>query len=120
MRSRSTAGASEAPVSYDGSGLLNSHQIVSLVITTVVAHEEDRSVSKQIADTLTQADRSGEFEKAESSRELATLLTGRVRSVTGDNRYQVLYSLAPPDIEQAHGRSMYRISEHLSVGLPSR
>ena len=119
LRSEGAPIAAERTVSYEGSGLLNSHQIVELVRTTILQHSDDKRLSKQIADTLTQEDRSGDFQKAQTSEELASLLTKRVRQVSHDSRYQVVYSATPPDLAEAHGRSIYRITEHLSVALPS-
>ena len=114
--------AAEREVSYSARGyslLTRSHQIVILATASVQQHVSDRTVSKKISDALTEEDRLGRFQGVQSSRELATLLTQRVRDISHDDRYQVLYSLIPPDIEEAHGRSIYRITEHLSVGLPS-
>jgi hypothetical protein len=108
-----------SPIEYEGSGLLDSHQIVELVRTTILQHSDDKRLSKQIADTLTQEDRLGDFQRVQTSEELASLLTKRVRQVSHDSRYQVLYSATPPDLAEAHGRSIYRITEHLSVALPS-
>jgi hypothetical protein len=99
--------------------LIDSHQIVELVRTTILQHSDDKRLSKQIADMLTQEDRLGDFQRIQTSEELASLLTKRVRQVSHDSRYQVLYSATPPDIAGAHGRSIYRITEHLSVALPS-
>jgi hypothetical protein len=109
----------EATVSYDGSGLLDSHQIVALVSTTILQHSEDAGLSKQIASRLIQDDRSGTFDRAQTPKQLASLLTQRIQQVSHDSRYQVSYSAAPPDIAEAHGSSIYRISQHLSVALPS-
>jgi hypothetical protein len=111
--------AAERVVSYEGSGLLNSHQIVELVRATILQHSDDKALSKQIADTLIQEDRLGDFQRVQTSEELASLLTKRVRQVSHDSRYQVFYSATPPDLAEAHGRSIYRITEHLSVALPS-
>jgi hypothetical protein len=102
-----------------GIELVDSHQIVELVKTTILQHSDDQQLSKQIADMLTQEDRLGDFQKVQTSEELASLLTKRVRQVSHDSRYQVLYSATPSDIEGAHSRSIYRITEHLSVALPS-
>lgn len=77
-------------------------------------------MSKQIADKLAQEDRLGDFQRAQTSEELASLLTTRIRQVSHDSRDQVLYSATPPDRAEAHGRSIYRITEHLSVALPSQ
>lgn len=119
LRSEGAPIAADRTVSYEGSGLLDSHEIVELVRTTILQHSDDKRLSKQIADTLTQEDRSGDFQRAQTSEELASLLTKRVREVSHDSRYQVLYSVAPLDIAEAQGRSIYRITEHLSVALPS-
>jgi hypothetical protein len=109
--------SAERAVSYEG--LLNSHQIVELVRATILQHSDDKALSKQIADTLIQEDRLGDFQRVQTSEELASLLTKRVRQVSHDSLYQVVYSATPPDIAEAHGRSIYRITEHLSVALPS-
>lgn len=119
LRSEGAPTAAERAVSFEGSGLLDSHQIVELVRTTILQHSDDKRLSKQIADTLTQEDRLGDFQRAQTSEELASLLTKRVQQVSHDFRYQVFYSATPPDIAEAHGRSIYRITEHLSVALPS-
>jgi hypothetical protein len=116
LRSEDAPIAAERTVSYE---LLNAHQIVELVRTTILQHSDDKALSKQIADTLTQEDRLGDFQRVQTSEELASLLTKRVRQVSHDSRYQVFYSATPPDIAAAHGRSIYRITEHLSVALPS-
>jgi hypothetical protein len=117
LRSEDAPIAAKRTVSY-GSELLDSHQIVELVRTTILQHSDDKRLSKRIADRLTQEDRLGDFQRVQSSEELASLLTKRVRQVSHDSRYQVLYS-ATPHIAEAHGRSIYRITEHLSVALPS-
>ena len=119
LRSEGAPLAAEETVSYRGSRLLSSHEIVELVKTTILQHSDDEGLSKQIADTLTQEDRSGDFRRVQTSEELASLLTECIRQVSHDSRYQVLYSSTPPDIAEAHGRSIYRITEHLSVALPS-
>lgn len=111
--------ATERTVSYEGSKLLDSHQIVELVTMTILQHSNDKGLSKQIADTLIREDRSGDFQRAQNSEELASLITKRVRQVSHDSRYQVLYSTTPPDKAEVHGTSIYRITEHLSVALPS-
>jgi hypothetical protein len=102
-----------------GIELVDSHQIVELVRTTILQHSDDKPLSKQIADMLTQEDRLGDFQRVQTSEELASLLTKRVRQVSHDSRYQVLYSATPPHIAGSHGSSTYRITEHLSVALPS-
>jgi hypothetical protein len=102
-----------------GIELVDSHQIVELVRTTILQHADDKQLSKQIADRLTQEDRLGDFQRVQTSEELASLLTKRVQQVSHDSRYQVLYSATPADRAGAHGRSIYRITEHLSVALPS-
>jgi hypothetical protein len=89
------------------------------VRATILQHSADKRLSKQIADTLTREDRSGDFQRVQNSEELASLLTKRVQQVSQDSRYQVFYSASPPDIEEAHDKSIYRITEHLSVVLPS-
>jgi hypothetical protein len=99
--------------------LIDSHQIVELVRTTILHHSDDKQLSKQIADSLAHEDRLGDFQKVQSPEELASLLTKSVQQVSHDSRYQVLYSATRPDIAEAHGRSIYRITEHLSVALPS-
>ena len=119
LRSEGAPVAAERTVSYEGSGLLDSHQIVELLRAAILQHSDDKRLSKQIADSLTQEDHLGDFQRVQSSAELASLLTRRVRQVSHDSRYQVLYSATPPDIAEAHGRSIYRITEHLSVALPS-
>jgi hypothetical protein len=108
-----------SPIEYEGSGLIDSHQIVELVRTTILQHSDDKRLSKQIADTLAQEDRLGDFQRVQTAEELASLLTKRVRQVSHDSRYQVFYSATPPYLVEAHGRSIYRITEHLSVALPS-
>ncbi len=119
LRSKDSSVAAERTVSYDGSRLLDSHQIVTLVSAIILQHSSNHALSKQIAAALAQEDRLGDFQKIQTSEELASLLTKRVREVSHDNRYQVLYSSAPPDTAQAHGTSLYRVTEHLSVALPS-
>lgn len=114
-----TSPVAERAVSYGGSGLLTSHQIVTLVSATILQHSDNDALSKQISAALDQEDRSGDFQEVQTSSALASLLTKRVREVSHDARYEVLYSSTPPDIAQAHGRSFYRITEHLSVALPS-
>lgn len=120
LRSEGALIAAERTVSHEGSGLLDSHQIVELVRTAILQHSEDKRMSKQIADKLAQEDRLGDFRRAQSSEELASLLTTRIRQVSHDSRDQVLYSATSPDRAEAHGRSIYRITEHLSVALPSQ
>ena len=119
LRSEDAPIAAERTVSYEGSGLVDSHQIVELVKTTILQHSDDKRLSKQIADTLTQEDRSGDFQRVQTAEDLASLLTKRVRQVSHDSRYQVFYSATPPNIAEVHGRSIYRITEHLNVVLPS-
>ena len=119
LRSEGAPTDAERTVSYRGSGLVSSHEIVALVRTTILQHSDDKGLSKQIADTLTQEDRLGDFQRVQTSEELASLLTKCIRQVSRDSRYQVSYSAIPPDIAEAHGRSIYRITEHLSVALPS-
>jgi hypothetical protein len=99
---------------------LDSHEIVELVTKTILQHCGDKKQSKQIADRLTQEDRIGDFQRVQSSEELASLLTERIRQVSQDSRYQVFYSASPPNIAEANGGSIYRITEHLSVALPGR
>jgi hypothetical protein len=99
--------------------LLDSHQIVELVRTTILQHSDDGQLSKQIADALTQEDRHGDFQRVQTPEELALLLTERIGRVSHDSRYQVLYSATPRDVAQAPGRSIYPITEHLNVALPS-
>jgi hypothetical protein len=103
----------------DGFQLVDSHEIVELVRTAIEQHSDDKHLSKEIADRLTQEDHRGEFQTVQTPQELANLLTERVRQVSHDSRYQVLYSAAPPDLAKAHGRAIYRITEHISVALPS-
>jgi hypothetical protein len=117
---KGTPHASEELVSHEGSGLLTSHEIVSLVTATILLNCKDKALSKQISETLIREDRSGDFERPKTSKELAGLLTERIRSISHDERYEISYSAAPPDIAEAQGRSMYRITKHLSVGLPSQ
>lgn len=119
LSSKGKEPATENPVSYTGSGLLNSHQIVSLVEATITQNCTSKALSQQITETLEREDHSGAFERVEDSKDLAGLLTTHLRSVSRDNRFQVLYSSRPPDLSQARGRAFFRISEHLSVGLPS-
>jgi len=119
LRSQGAPIDAERTVSYRGSGLASSHEIVELVRTTILQHSDDKGLSKQIADTLTQEDRLGDFQRVQTSEELASLLTHCIRQTSHDSRYQVSYSATPPDIAEAHGRSIYRITEHLSVALPS-
>ncbi len=116
LRSEGAATAAERTVVAE---LVDSHQIVELVRTIILQHSDDKQLSQQIADTLTQEDRLGDFQRVQTSEELASLLTKRIRQVSHDSRYQVLYSATPPDIAEAQGRSIYRITEHLSVALPS-
>lgn|SRR5579872_1271610 len=119
LRSKGAPIAAESAISYGGSGLLNSHEIVELVRSTILQHSDDKALSKHIAERLIEEDRSGDFQRVQTPEELASLLTKRVRQVSHDDRYQVSYSATPPDIAEAHGRSIYRITEHLSVALPS-
>jgi hypothetical protein len=119
LRSKGAPIAQESTISYGGSGLLNSHEIVELVRSTILQHSDDKALSNQIAERLIEEDRSGDFQRVQNSEELASLLTKRVRQVSHDDRYQVSYSATPPDISEAHGKSIYRITEHLSVALPS-
>jgi hypothetical protein len=119
LRSEGAPIAAERTVSYRGSGLVSSHEIVELVRTTILQHSDDKGLSKQIADALIQEDRLGDFQRVQTSEELASLLTKCIRQVSRDSRYQVSYSAIPPDIAEAHGSSIYRITEHLSVALPS-
>lgn len=112
--------AAERTASFGGSRLLDSHEIVELVTKTILQHCGDKKLSKQIADRLTQEDRIGDFQRVQSSEELASLLTERIRQVSQDSRYQVFYSASPPNIAEANGGSIYRITEHLSVALPGR
>jgi hypothetical protein len=116
LRSEGVAIAAERTVGFE---LVDSHQIVELVKTTVLQHSDDKQLAKQIANTLTQQDRSGDFQNVQTPEELATVITKRIRQVSRDSRYQMLYSATSPDIAEAHGRSVYRITEHLSVALPS-
>ena len=102
-----------------GFQIVGSHEIVELVRTVVLQHSDDKQLSKQIADKLSQEDHRGEFQSVQTPQELANLLTERVREVSHDSRYQVLYSAAPPDIAETHGRAMYRITQHIIVALPS-
>jgi hypothetical protein len=111
------AAAGIAP--YRSSELLSVHQIVELVRTTILQHSDDKELSKQIADTLMQEDRLGNFQEVQTPEELASLLTKCIRKVSRDTRYQVSYSANHPNLVGAHGRSMYPITEHLSVALPS-
>ena len=71
--------------------LVDSHQIVELVTTTILQHSDDKQLSKRIADTLTQEDGLGDFQRVQTPEELANLLTKRIREVSHDSRYQVLY-----------------------------
>ena len=112
-------GVAVAAEKRDGFQFVGSHEIVELVRTVVLQHSDDKQLSKQIADKLSQEDHRGEFQSVQTPQELANLLTERVREVSHDSRYQVLYSPAPPDIAEAHGRAMYRITQHIIVALPS-
>jgi hypothetical protein len=112
-------GVAVAAEKRDGFQIVGSHEIVELVRTVVLQHSDDKQLSKQIADKLSQEDHRGEFQSVQTPQELANLLTERVREVSQDSRYQVLYSAAPPDIAEAHGRAMYRITQHIIVALPS-
>ena len=85
----------------------------------MLQHSDDKQLSKQIADKLSQEDHLGEFQTVQTPKELAHLLTERVQEVSHDSRYQVLYSADPPDIAEAHGKAVYRITKHISVALPS-
>jgi hypothetical protein len=115
-RSKGVAIAGERTVGFE---LADSHQIVELVKTTILQHSDDKQLAKQIANTLTQEDHSGDFQNVQTPEELASVITKRIRQVSRDSRYQMLYSVTSPDIAEAHGRSIYRITEHLSVALPS-
>jgi hypothetical protein len=119
LRFGGKASAVETTVSLEGSGSLDSHQIVDLVRATILQRSGDEGLAKQIADTLAQEDRLGDFQKVQTPAELASVLTKRIREVCHDSRYQVSYADTPPDIAEAHGRSIYRITKHLSVALPS-
>ena len=119
LNAKNTPVAAERSVSYAGSGLLDPHQLVSLVTATILQHSADTIMSKQIAEVLIQEDRSGDFDGVKTSKELANLLTKRIQKVSHDSRYQVLYSGTPLHIAKVHGKAIYRISEHLSVALPS-
>lgn len=116
LRYEGVAIAAERTTAYE---LVDSHQIVELVKTAVLQHSDDQPLAKQIADRLTQEDHAGDFQEVQTPEELASVITARIRQVSRDSRYQMLYSAASPDIAEAPGRSIYRITKHLSVALPS-
>jgi hypothetical protein len=119
LKSKESSVAGERTVSYGGSGLLTPHEIVALVSATILQHSNDDGLSKQISAALSREDRTGDFRDIQTSAKLANVITKRIREVSHDDRYQVLYSSNPPDLADAQGRSLYRITEHLSVALPS-